>query len=31
MAIAYAGLDAGRPESLRRRLQLLWIILRGRF
>ena len=30
-AIAYAGLDAGRPESLRRRLQLLWIILRGRF
>jgi phytoene synthase len=30
-AIAYAGLTAGRPESLRRRLQLLWIILRGRF
>jgi phytoene synthase len=30
-AIAYAGLKPGRPESLRRRLRLLWIILRGRF
>lgn len=30
-AVAYAGLRPGRPESLRRRLQLLWTILRGRF
>jgi phytoene synthase len=30
-AIAYAGLKPGSPESLGRRLRLLWIILRGRF
>jgi phytoene synthase len=30
-AIAYAGLAPGQPASLRRRLRLLWIILRGRF
>lgn len=30
-AIAYAGLKPGQESSLRRRLQLLWTILRGRF